>query len=241
MPFSPEVKEDVLVACGRHCCLCHKYCGIKIEIHHIHTKGDGGVDEYENAIPLCFDCHADMTSYDHKHPKGTKFTQPELKRHRDGWYKKIAGSTGIAPQEEIIEADKKVLGNLLDVLPWNKTIQFIRENNFAGFSFELSRLDDFGKFLDQCSNPGFEFIDPDLEGLRLNLRQHLDLFMTMIGSETFPLSTPGRSSVPEDLEIEQPNRFRNTVNTLHQTAQKICEAYDALVKTAKRKLGVLPG
>lgn len=138
MSFSPKVKEDVLVACGRHCCLCHKYCGIKIEIHHAHTKGDGGNDELENAIPLCFDCHADMTSYDHKHPKGTKYTDSELKRHRNDWYKKIAGNAGIASQGETIEADKKAYSILIEILPWDKTILFIRQNNFAGFSFDGS-------------------------------------------------------------------------------------------------------
>lgn len=78
MGFSQKIKEDIMVACGRHCCLCHKFCGLKIEIHHIKPQSEGGSDTLENAIPLCFDCHADMRSYDAKHPKGTKYTEKEF-------------------------------------------------------------------------------------------------------------------------------------------------------------------
>lgn len=86
MPFSPDVKEDALVACGRCCCICHKFCGTKIEVHHIREESEGGDNSLGNAIPVCFDCHADMRSYDFKHPKGNKYSESELIRHRDIWY-----------------------------------------------------------------------------------------------------------------------------------------------------------
>jgi len=92
MSFSKIIKEKVLVACGRHCCICHKFCGTKIEHHHIISKNEGGLNNFDNCIPLCFDCHADMRSYDYKHPKGTKYTPSELKQHRDRWYEKVKGS-----------------------------------------------------------------------------------------------------------------------------------------------------
>lgn len=72
MPFPSYVKEDTLVASGRHCCPCHRFCGTKIEVHHIRLENEGGENILENAIPLCFNCHADMTSYDAKHPKDTR-------------------------------------------------------------------------------------------------------------------------------------------------------------------------
>ena len=78
-----------MVACGRHCCICHKFCGIKMEVHHIKAEADGGKNTFENAIPLCFDCHAEVRQYDPKHPKGTKFTEKELIQQRDKWYEKV--------------------------------------------------------------------------------------------------------------------------------------------------------
>jgi len=58
-----------------------------MEVHHITPQKDGGEDTFENAIPLCFDCHAEVGAYNTCHPKGVKFSKTELKRHRDNWYK----------------------------------------------------------------------------------------------------------------------------------------------------------
>lgn len=63
-----------------------------MEIHHIKARADGGEDTFENAIPLCFDCHAIVRQYDPKHPKGIKFTESELKMHRDKWYQQMQNS-----------------------------------------------------------------------------------------------------------------------------------------------------
>lgn len=95
--FSRKVREKALAACGRRCCLCQKFCGPNMEIHHIIQKADGGRDTYENALPLCFVCHADMGKTDPHHPKGRDYTAEELRIHRDRWYKLI--ETGIAFQE----------------------------------------------------------------------------------------------------------------------------------------------
>lgn len=89
MGFRSDVAEKALVACGRHCCICKKFCSFKIELHHIIQKADNGVDSFENCIPLCFDCHADVKAYNPKHPKGRRFTESELRAHRDGWYQKV--------------------------------------------------------------------------------------------------------------------------------------------------------
>ena len=79
MSFSDKVAEDALVACGRCCSLCNKFCGTKIELHHIEQMADGGDDTLDNCIPLCFDCHADVKTYNTEHPKGKKYTPSELK------------------------------------------------------------------------------------------------------------------------------------------------------------------
>jgi hypothetical protein len=89
MPFSEDIKTKAMVACGRYCCVCHKFCGNNMEVHHIKAHADGGADTFENAIPLCFDCHAEVRQYDSRHPKGIKFSEKELIQHRDNWYKKI--------------------------------------------------------------------------------------------------------------------------------------------------------
>jgi len=86
MGFSPTIKQQVMTDTARHCCVCHRYKGIKIEVHHLIQEADGGPNTYENAIPLCFDCHSDAGHFNDRHPRGTKFSIPELINARNKWY-----------------------------------------------------------------------------------------------------------------------------------------------------------
>lgn len=84
--FSENDKIKCLLWCDRHCCLCGKACGTNIEIHHITPKGEGGSDDIDNAIPLCFDCHSEIEKYNKNHPLGTKYKPMEIKARRDQIY-----------------------------------------------------------------------------------------------------------------------------------------------------------
>ncbi len=87
MPFPNAVRDAVLVAAGRCCCICHTLAGRNIQVHHIVQEADGGPNTIENAIPLCLRCHADAGHYNPHHPLGTKYSPSELRRHRDEWFK----------------------------------------------------------------------------------------------------------------------------------------------------------
>ena len=97
MAFPSKVVEDLLVACERHCCLCHKPRGVNIEIHHIVPRSKGGDDSAGNAIALCYDCHADVEHYSEHHPRGRKYTPGELKRRRDQHIDYVRSRLGIQP------------------------------------------------------------------------------------------------------------------------------------------------
>lgn len=86
MGFPMSVKEEALVKAARHCCVCRRYKGINLEVHHIVPESEGGDNSFENAIPLCFDCHSAAGHYSPDHPKGNKLTRSELRKHRDEWY-----------------------------------------------------------------------------------------------------------------------------------------------------------
>lgn len=81
--FSADDKIKLLLWCDRHCCLCGKACGVDIEIAHIDEKGPGDPD---NAIPLCYECHAKIGHYNRRHPRGNKYKPDELKARRDQIY-----------------------------------------------------------------------------------------------------------------------------------------------------------
>jgi len=86
MAFPPELREKLLLWCDRRCCLCRRVCEIFIELHHIEPESAGGSDEEDNAIPLCFDCHAKVGHYNDQAPRGNKFKPEELKKRREQVY-----------------------------------------------------------------------------------------------------------------------------------------------------------
>lgn len=84
--FSDKDKTRCLLWCNRHCCLCGRACGTNIEVAHVIRRGENRLWEIDNAIPLCFDCHADIGRYNDDHPKGTKYKPAELKAGRERIY-----------------------------------------------------------------------------------------------------------------------------------------------------------
>ena len=146
MSFSNLVKTQVLVSCARRCCVCGKFCGTKIEIHHIEPKAEGGEDSYENAIPLCFDCHADAGHYNANHPKGTKYTRPELIRHRDRMYKLVAD--GIVTDKPINLMTQFMITERFDI------VSEIANGDFSNLPIDDVRVmqNELFKFLKQLSD-----------------------------------------------------------------------------------------
>lgn len=103
MGFPKSVKLRALIACRRQCVLCGKFCGTHIELHHIKQHADGGEDTFENCIPLCFDCHADVGTYNPHHSKGTRYNETELIERRDIFYKEIEEGKRTSISKEFAE------------------------------------------------------------------------------------------------------------------------------------------
>lgn len=230
--FPAAVKRRALVACRRHCCLCQKYCGTKIECHHIVARLEGGANSFDNCIPLCFDCHADVKSYNNKHPRGTKFTHAELRKRRDLWY--AHDKSRMVPVRR--EADKKTLLDLMDSHPGNGTIKFLRDFDF-GNPFERSRLDGIYRLIDKRNGPEHEFIDSHLEELRRRLLEACTQFANCAGTYTFPHGTQIElNEVPSEWAVDQPQKWDSVVTKLNSLTTEICKHYDEIVRVGRRKL-----
>jgi HNH endonuclease len=53
--FPQNDVDDLLVQCHRRCCICHRFCGVKIELDHIIPQSEpASNDDISNAIPVCF-------------------------------------------------------------------------------------------------------------------------------------------------------------------------------------------
>jgi hypothetical protein len=231
------VKEDALVASGRHCCLCHKFCGLKIELHHITQAGEGGEDTLANCIPLCLDCHADMRSYDHKHPKGTKYTPAELRRHRDEWYAKVKASPGVGYTSSSREQDAATYRWIVSLLPYEGVMDYVDYHDF-GNPFKLDRLNPLDEFVQKSQNPSIEFLDADLEGMRVELVERIRIFAQCVGMNTWPMESRDWQAVPREWEDQQPRRFIEVIKKLNDLSRDVVTAYKALIREARRRLGV---
>jgi 5-methylcytosine-specific restriction endonuclease McrA len=85
LAFNRDEVSALLVKVHRRCSICHRFCGVKIETDHILPASEGGSDEIDNAIPVCFECHAEIHSYNPQHPRGRKFLPEELRGHKSQW------------------------------------------------------------------------------------------------------------------------------------------------------------
>jgi hypothetical protein len=86
---------------------------VKIELDHILPRAEGGSDVITNAIAVCFECHAEIHSYNVKHPRGRKFRSDELRQHKEQWiylcqskpeiFKEAARDSDVGPLQALID------------------------------------------------------------------------------------------------------------------------------------------
>ena len=128
--------------------------------------------------------------------------------------------------EETLELDRNLFNKIRnELLPQNGAIGFLRENNFAGFSFNTDSIDDVYKIGYENNNSDFEFLNPELETIKEDLVKYIAHFTSLIATQTFPTNS-GRQTVPPEWEIEQSERFLKVVDEIHQTTTNICNKYD---------------
>jgi hypothetical protein len=134
MAFSRDEVSTLLTQCHRRCCICHRFCGVKIETDHINPTESGGSDEIDNAIPVCFECHAEIHSYNDNHPRGRKFHPEELRQHKYQWLKICAEHPEVLVGA-IRNADVGPLQALIDELEFNWTVAAVGDFHIQGCKF----------------------------------------------------------------------------------------------------------
>jgi len=234
LAFSLHVREEAFVSCGRRCCLCHKYCGTKMELHHIIQRADGGADTFENAVPLCFDCHAEVKSFNPHHPKGSPITENELRRDRDSWYAKIAQPISYTSKDPVAMVDKKVFIALNQYLS-SYSFEWIREQNFAGSAKRIDYLY-FKDFLRKARMPAYEYLNADLESAKANLANSIVEFYnvanTHISCDEYVCQTS------KEFRYTEPELYKIFYQSLNALADEVWKSYCEYIRTCKLVLNV---
>ena len=246
MPWSEKIKVDALVACQRSCCVCHVFCGTKMELHHIVPEAKGGESTLENCIPLCFNCHAEVEHYNPAHPKGTKFSPEELKKHRDTWFKRVT-ETGSHPSAGNTDAiDERIAKEIHSYMAsgerWDDGFIFLRDHDMGNSYHQrhtngIMSLDDrFRFYLD------FQFLDADLEARRAEFAESLHQAVYSIAGLTAPSDhnpeffTTGLSEA--DWGTEHWKRGLAEIAKVNELNTKAAEAYEILFDLFRRRLSL---
>lgn len=140
-----------------------------------------------------------------------------------------------APKKDLRkEHDQELYDRLIELLPTSGIIDFLDQNNMAGFSFMDAKLDPLRTFYYEWNKPDREFIHPDLESIRKQIWHKADEYLEIIATQTFLMGRScERRSVPEEWEFEQPERFSKVVKSLHSLAGEIVDLHGKLIRTAR--------
>ncbi len=78
MGFSEKIKLEVKRKSMFRCCRCQ---AVGVDVHHILPQKDRGLDEIDNAAPLCQNCHDQLGDNPNK--------RKEITQMRDNWYQVV--------------------------------------------------------------------------------------------------------------------------------------------------------
>lgn len=83
MSFKNKDVNRLLAQCGRMCCICKRLH--QVQVHHIVPSSEGGLDNIDNAITLCPNCHDEVHWRSHYSPGciSRLYSTSELKLHRE--------------------------------------------------------------------------------------------------------------------------------------------------------------
>jgi len=135
-----------------------------------------------------------------------------------------------------IEHDKKVLKKILEVLPSNGSIQFIREFDFGG-SFHIEKLYDIDNFVSISKRPEYTFLNKDVEENRLSLLTSINKFSSFVGLNTFPINKgePWVNKIIPSHFLDDPNDYHQVHNEINKLADNVSCCFDNLISSANKK------
>ena len=237
MGFPKEIKEKALIACKRHCVLCEREKGVNVECHHIIPRANGGLDTFENCIPLCFDCHSKVGAYNPMHPKGNKFSSEELKIRRDSFYQRVAdGEFPKYADNAGCNNEDKVLYQKIKELFQSPNLKYYLTEVDLGNDFDNRIFYPLNQLMQYNDDPDYEFVDYEVEAYRKRLFAAVNEFLNYKAINTFPTNIGTQAIYTwknDDYDFEERLHINMEFNDL---ATAIWDAYKAFVSICKRKL-----
>ena len=114
----------------------------------------------------------------------------------------------------------------------DKAIQFTYDDKSLALDISL-----FDKILYDSDASDFEFLNSNLENLKVELITSIREFDIFLGPNIFSGGN-NRLSVPSEWELEQYDRFIEAVDGIHSRAQILASKYDEFIKEGRKILKV---
>jgi len=153
----------------------------------------------------------------------------------------LRSKLGVSLEDEIkrrhMESDRELLNEIRDLLPSDYPINKLRHYDFGGvYRDELPRM--LRDFLRECEKPEFEFHDAELEPMREELERAAEQFSEASAKHAFYLEgSTDKVKIPDEWHHKYPDKWHEARDQLNDSADKIVEAYDELVRLGRGKLG----
>jgi hypothetical protein len=153
-----------------------------MELDHIVPRTEDGPDTIDNAIPVCFECHAEIHAYNDQHPRGRKYRPEELKKHKEQWIEVCQSSAAFLASVPP-RTDVGPFQALIDELEFNRAVAASADNLPA----EATALFEVGMF-DRCVSEGIlSLLEPKLKQTLIEVYVLLKRLNTQIGAiSNFP-------------------------------------------------------
>jgi hypothetical protein len=233
-----EIELAVLDQSRRRCTLCFHLEGDMREKHGqiAHLDQDPSNFAEDN---LSFMCLAHHSLYDSKTSQHKNYTMSEVKAARDRLYTLIESGDHlqtIAPtQSNVVRADQRTLDEILSLMK-EAPAQFLQFHAFVE-RFSWSRVEGLVTIVIHRREPQHEFIDTDLEALRHSFiaRAAFLLSMLQITMHAIP-ETPEFCSVTPYERERFPKIYLDTLSNLEKRRVETWEAYQALIRAARKRL-----
>lgn len=135
------------------------------------------------------------------------------------------------------ETNIYLLNKFVRVLPFHRSIRFIKEHNMAYHPFSISNLSDLYTFYEIWNDENYQFTDSELEKMRVTLYNLVGVYIELIANNTFFTEWTQQQTVPMEWKIKYPERFAYVTKSLRNTANSIYDAYINIIALAEIKYG----
>jgi hypothetical protein len=135
--------------------------------------------------------------------------------------------------QETLELDKKLFDRIRNDLLDEDTYLNLKENVFSSNNFLSTKLNFAYLIIQENKKPQFEFLHPELEILKNELVESLDIFEKSTFGNLFTFNSQGYIGIPKEWEYD---RFYEAVEKISTEERNVCIKFDELIKKGRRLL-----